>query len=145
MSQETDRLFIKSNEGPAATGATRISGGSTAVGSDQGGIRSYNERVIIQTLRALGNASRAEIARATQLTAQTVAVITDRLMRDGLVLPKGRKYGGLGQPSKQLALNPDGAYAIGVKVGRRGIDIVAIDFVGDLALDYHSATTDPDP
>lgn len=144
-------MFIKSDENPAAKMAaqiklaTRISSGSTAVGSDQGGVRSYNDRVVIQTLRALANASRAEIARATQLTAQTVAVITDRLMGDGLVMAKGRKYGGLGQPSKQLALNPDGAYAIGVKVGRRGVDVVAIDFVGDLVLDQHSAITFSDP
>ena len=58
-------------------------------------------------------------------------------MRQGLVTTKGRKYGGVGQPSKQLALNADGAYSVGVKVGRRGIDVVAIDFVGDLTQDHH--------
>jgi len=135
-------LLIKSNNDSVSGGGRQSSRRSTA-GGDQGGVRSYNERAVIQTLRTLANASRAEIARATQLTAQTVAVITDRLMRDGLVTTVGRKYGGLGQPSKQLALNADGAYSVGVKVGRRGVDVVAIDFVGDLTQDHHCDVVDP--
>src|SRR6185369_1679348 len=39
-----------------------------------------------------------------------------------------------------LALNPDGAYAIGIKVGRRSVDVLLVDFAGAVrerwTLDY---------
>jgi predicted NBD/HSP70 family sugar kinase len=53
--------------------------------------------------------------------------------------------GKVGQPSVPLALNPDGAYAIGIKVGRRSLDVLLVDFSGRtrqrLGLDYDF----PDP
>ncbi len=138
-------MLSNGNNGPATGLSHRKLSRSTVVSGDPARVYSYNERAVIQTLRTHVSASRADIARATRLSAQTVAVITDRLMRDGLVITKGRKYGGVGQPSKQLALNADGAYSVGVKVGRRGVDVVAIDFAGDLTKDYHCDVSFPGP
>ena len=39
------------------------------------------------------------------------------------LLKQSRVRGRIGQPSVPLALNPDGAFAIGVKVGRRGAEL----------------------
>ena len=53
--------------------------------------------------------------------------------------------GKVGQPSVPLSLAPDGAYAIGIKVGRRRLDTLLIDFSGKpcarWSLDYRF----PDP
>ncbi|MCR5866832.1 MAG: ROK family protein [Aquincola tertiaricarbonis] len=99
-------------------------------GSSQGGLRQYNERVVLQAIRLNGALPAAEIARLTQLTAQTVSQITKRLLDDGLLVKGTPLRGKVGQPSVPLALAPDGAYAIGVKVGRRSLDVLLVDFTG---------------
>ena len=55
-------------------------------GSNQDGLRQYNEPVLLQAIRLQGALPGAELARITRLTAQTVSIITKRLARDGLLL-----------------------------------------------------------
>ena len=114
-------------------------------GSSQGGLRQYNERVVLQAIRLHGALPGAEIARLTQLTAQTISLITKRLLDDGLLVKGAPQRGKVGQPSVPLSLAPDGAYAIGIKVGRRSLDVLLVDFVGAVrerwSLDYRF----PDP
>jgi predicted NBD/HSP70 family sugar kinase len=99
-------------------------------GSSQGGLRQYNERVVLHALRLHGALPAADLARLTHLTAQTISLITKRLLDDGLLLKQAPQRGKVGQPSVPLALNPDGAYAIGIKVGRRSLDTLLVDFNG---------------
>lgn len=114
-------------------------------GSSQGGLRQYNERVVLQAIRLHGALPGAEIARLTHLTAQTVSMITKRLEADGLLLRGAPQRGKVGQPSVPLSLNPDGAFAVGIKVGRRSVDVLLVDFAGAVrrrwTLDYRF----PDP
>ena len=115
-------------------------------GSSQGGLRQYNERVVLQAVRLNGQLPSADIARLTHLTAQTISLITKRLLDDGLLLKGELRRGKVGQPSVPLSLNPDGAFSIGIKVGRRSLDVLLVDFVGAVrqrwALDY--AYPEPD-
>ncbi|MBB3059590.1 ROK family transcriptional regulator [Microbulbifer rhizosphaerae] len=99
-------------------------------GSNSSGLRRYNERVLLAALRQRGTASKSDLARSANLTAQAVTRIVDDLEETGLVLREGRRLGGKGQPSTLYALNPRGAYAIGVKVGRRGVEVLLMDFGG---------------
>ncbi len=114
-------------------------------GSSQGGLRQYNERVLLQAIRLHGALPGAELARLTHLTAQTVSLITKRLLDDGLLLKGAPQRGKVGQPSVPLSLNPDGAYSVGINVGRRRMDMLLIDFTGAVrersSLDYRF----PDP
>ena len=109
-------------------------------GSNQGRMRQFNERVVLQAIRLQGSCPKAEIARLTHLTAQTVQIIIARLEADDLVCKLAPVRGKVGQPSVPMALNPDGAFSIGVKIGRRGMDMLLVDFVGQvrerLSLDY---------
>ena len=113
--------------------------------SNPGGLGQYNERVVLQAIRQGGALAGAEIARLTQLTAQTVSMITQRLEAGGLLLRGAPQRGKVGQPAVPLSLNPDGAYAIGIKVGRRSVDVLLVDFTGAVRwrsqLDYRY----PDP
>lgn len=115
-------------------------------GSSQGGVRQYNERVVLEAVRLHGALPAADIARRTQLTAQTVSLIAKRLLDDGLLIKGAPQRGKVGQPSVPLSLNPDGAFAIGIKVGRRSLDTLLVDFTGARrqrwTLDYRHA--DPD-
>ena len=55
-------------------------------GSNQVGMRQFNERTVLQAVRMHGALPVADIARLTHLTAQTVSLITKRLLDDGLLL-----------------------------------------------------------
>jgi predicted NBD/HSP70 family sugar kinase len=114
-------------------------------GSSQGGLRQYNERVVLQAIRLNGALAGAEIARVTHLTAQTVSMIAKRLIDDGLLIKGTPVRGKVGQPSVPLTLDPDGAFAIGIKVGRRDMDILLVDFVGAVRARWTVAYDFPKP
>ena len=114
-------------------------------GSSQGGLRQYNERVVLQAIRLHGALPGAEIARVTHLTAQTVSLITKRLLDEGLLLKCKPVRGKVGQPSVPLALAPDGAYAIGIKVGRRSMDVLLVDFSGTVRERWTTSYAFPEP
>jgi DNA-binding MarR family transcriptional regulator len=56
--------------------------------------------VVLQAIRLHGALPAAEIARVTQLTAQTISLITKRLLDDGLLLRGDAVRGKVGQPSR---------------------------------------------
>jgi predicted NBD/HSP70 family sugar kinase len=99
-------------------------------GSNHVGMRQFNERVVLHAIRLNGSLPKAEIARLTGLTAQTIGLITTRLEDDGLLIRHEPLRGRIGQPSVPMALNPDGAFSIGIKIGRRSADLLLVDFTG---------------
>ncbi len=101
-------------------------------GSNQLGVRQYNERLILRLIRRAGSMPKAEIARITTLSAQTVTMIVNHLLQEKLLCkqPRRREAGKVGQPAVPIALNPDGAFSIGIKIGRRGLEVLLIDLVG---------------
>ena len=101
-------------------------------GSNHVGMRQFNERVVLQAVRLHGSVPKAELARLTGLSAQTIGLITTRLEDDGLLLRHSPVRGRIGQPSVPLALNPDGAFALGIKLGRRSTDCLLVDFTGQV-------------
>lgn len=99
-------------------------------GSNQSGLRAWNERLLFTLLHTEGAMPKAEIARVTGLSAQTVSVIIRALEQDGL-LEKGEPVRGrIGQPSVPISLAADGAYFLGLKIGRRSSEMILIDFHG---------------
>jgi predicted NBD/HSP70 family sugar kinase len=101
---------------------------SVARGSNQGRLRAHNERVVLHTLRVKGPMARAELARQSGLTPQTIGLIVKRLEDEELICQHKPVRGRVGQPSIPIGLNPDGALAIGIKLGRRSTDILLVDF-----------------
>ena len=114
-------------------------------GSSQGGLRQYNERVVLQAIRLHGALPAAEIARLTHLTPQTVSQISRRLLDDGLLAKGELVRGKVGQPSVPLALSPEGAYAIGIKIGRRSMDVLLVDFTGAVRARWSTEYEFPEP
>jgi predicted NBD/HSP70 family sugar kinase len=99
-------------------------------GSNHVGMRQFNERVVLHAIRLNGSLPKADIARLTGLTAQTIGLITTRLEDDGLLIRHQPLRGRIGQPSVPMALNPDGAFSVGIKIGRRSADLLLVDFTG---------------
>jgi len=101
-------------------------------GTNHEGTSAHNRRVMIDALRINGALSRADLARATRLTKQTVSNIIEELERDGLVGSRDAVKKGRGQPSTPYGLVPQGAFAIGLQIDRHVTRAVAVDLVGSV-------------
>lgn len=99
-------------------------------GSNSVQLRHYNERVILDAIRRFGQVSKAEIGQYAHLTPPAVAAIVEALISGGYVRETGKRFGRKGQPSSMYELAPDGAYSVGVHIGRRSLDAILTDFTG---------------
>ena len=95
-------------------------------GSSQSGVRVYNERLVLSLVRTHGSLPKAEIARLTGLSPQTVSVIVRQLEKEGFLVKGEAQKGKVGQPLQPFSLSPEGTFAIGLKVGRRSGDLVLV-------------------
>ena len=114
-------------------------------GANQTRVRAYNERLVLSLVRRHGSLPKADIARRTGLSAQTVSVIMRALEKDGLLMRGSPQRGRVGQPSIPMSLNPDGVLSLGLKVGRRSADLILMDFTGGVRFQLHEAYRYPTP
>lgn len=99
-------------------------------GANQARVRAYNERLVLSLIRRHGSLSKAEIARRSGLSAQAVTIIMRALEQDALLVRGSPVRGKVGQPSIPMSLNPEGAFSLGLKIGRRSLDLILMDFTG---------------
>ena len=130
------------DHGKQADPAPRVSAGG---GSNQVRVRAYNERLVLSLVRQNPGCSKADIARMTGLSAQTVSVIMRSLESDELLMRGEPIRGRVGQPSVPMFINPDAAFSFGVKIGRRSADIVLMDFAGKIRKQRHRTYRYPHP
>ena len=106
------------------------------------GLRAFNERLMISAIRQAGALSKAEMARTTGLSGQAATVIVNSLLDEGLLVKREKVRGRIGKPFTPIALNPEGAYSLGVKIGRRSLEVLLVDFCGDIVasrtIPYHA-------
>lgn len=110
----------------AGTAAVRVD----IRGSNQAGVRAHNERVVLSLIRRHGALAKSQIARLSGLSPQTATVLIRGLEADGLVIAGERRRGKVGQPSVPMRLAPNGAFSLGLKIGRRTSEMVLTDFSG---------------
>jgi predicted NBD/HSP70 family sugar kinase len=103
---------------------------SSMRGSNQSGLRAYNQRLVLSLVYAHGNLAKKDISRMTGLSAQTGSVIMRELEAEDLIVKGEPVRGKVGQPSVPLSINPDGAFFFGLKVGRRSAELILVDFLG---------------
>ena len=114
-------------------------------GGDSSGIRAYNERLIVSAILKAGSLSKADLARATGLSANAAMVIANRLIEQGLLVKREPVKGRVGQPMTPIAVNPEGAYSIGVKIGRRSAQSVLVNISGEIVSLAEERHPYPDP
>ena len=122
--------------------APRVSAGG---GSNQVRVRAYNERLVLSLVRQNPGCSKADIARLTGLSAQTVSVIMRSLESDELLMRGEPIRGRVGQPSVPMFINPEAVFSFGVKIGRRSADLVLMDFAGTIREQRHRTYRYPHP
>jgi predicted NBD/HSP70 family sugar kinase len=108
---------------------TTAAGAQHGRGTSQSGVRLYNERLILSLIRHHPTLTKVEIARLTGLSTQTTTVVINRLEADGLLKAGERQRGRIGQPAVPFSLDPEGAFGLGMMIGRRSCELMLIDFV----------------
>lgn len=107
--------------------------------------KQHNLRIILETIRLYGPISRADVARRSQLTAQTVSNLVKHLMRRGMVVELEKSIHGRGAPSILLAVNPEGAFSVGLDLDVDHLTAVLVDMSGEVKQRLHSDLSDPSP
>ena len=93
--------------------------------------RSHNRRAVMEAVRRVGALTRAEIARETALTGQTVSNIVRDLEAGGLLKAEDPRRGGRGQPSVPYRIDPEGAWSLGFHLDHRCIRGALVDLTGE--------------
>src|SRR5690606_33656397 len=108
------------------------------IGTNLEHARSYNRRLVLEFVRLRGPLSRAQLARETGLSVQTVHNIVDDLSAAGLVASRRAEGRGRGQPGTEITVDPDGGYTIGISFDHRRLVVVLVDLAGtQRALEDH--------
>lgn len=111
--------------------------GASSRGTNQSGVRLYNERLVLSLIRRHHALPKADIARMTGLSPQTISIIMNQLTKDGLLVRGQPLRVKVGQPLVPYSLNAEGAYFVGLKIGRRSSDLVLLDFHGRVLRNIH--------
>lgn len=107
--------------------------------------RVHNLRTVLETVRLHGPLSRADIARRSDLTPQTISNLVHHLLDNGLVIEVGRRQGRRGRSSTDLAINGEGAYFVGLDLDRGHLTGLLIDLAGEPRARVHLDMTFPSP
>lgn len=99
---------------------------------------SKNERRVLDLVRRAGSTSRAELARATDLTAQSISRIVDELEERGLLTLGERVANGRGQPSVSVRLAPTALYTLGLSLMTDAVALSLLDFSGAVVAERYT-------
>lgn len=90
-------------------------------------IRGINRSTILNIIKSEGPIARTEIGKLSGLSPATVSEITAHLIAEGLIYEKAAGSSRGGRPPILLALKPDAAYVVGVKLAEKQISAVLTD------------------
>jgi predicted NBD/HSP70 family sugar kinase len=101
-----------------------------SIGLSQRGVRDHNERLLLSLIQRHGSLPGSDLAKIAGLSPPTVSGILRQLEADGLIERGDPVRGKVGKPSVPMRLAANGAFAFGVKIGRRSADLMLMDFCG---------------
>jgi predicted NBD/HSP70 family sugar kinase/biotin operon repressor len=103
--------------------------------------RQQSIRLVIERLLRDGSVSRAEIARSTGLSKQTISEVMRDLERDGWVVEDGQIQGSVGRSALTYALRPDAAFVLGIDLGGTKLHVALADLRGAIVTESVEPTT----
>ena len=136
---------IPAPPGNRATAAVQA-GPASGSGANQIDLGSFNECVVIETVRLEGPITRGEIAERTRLTQQSVSRISRSLIQRGLLVEERQRHSAVGKPSSPVRLRDDAAHALGIHIDPNVLTAVLVDLSGRIvARKAEPITSDPRP
>lgn len=119
---------------PIQSGISRV---HTETASDT--FLSENERRILDLIRRSAASTRAELTRATGLTAQSISRLVDALITRGLLRFGDKVISGRGQPSTKVSLVPSAQYTVGFSIMTDAVSAALMDLSGQVIASRHRA------
>ena len=101
-----------------------------SIGLSQRGVRDHNERLLLSLVQRHDSLPGSDLAKIAGLSPPTVSGILRQLEADGLIERGAPVRGKVGKPSVPMRLAANGAFAFGIKIGRRSADLILMDFRG---------------
>jgi predicted NBD/HSP70 family sugar kinase/transposase len=101
-------------------------------GVNQIDLGSFNECVVIETVRLSGSITRGEIAHRTGLTQQSVSRIARSLLDRGILAEDAQRRATSGKPRTPVRLCGRAAHALGLHIDPEVLTAVVIDLDGSL-------------
>lgn len=95
-------------------------------------LKTHNRTVILNAIRQHAAISRADLARQTGLSVGTVTGLTGELIQEGLIFEKHEGDSRGGRPPILLALYPEGAYVVGLKLTEDHITLALTNLDADI-------------
>ncbi|MFF3751812.1 ROK family protein [Streptomyces sp. NPDC002018] len=127
----------------AVEGASR---GHSWSGVNQIDLGSFNECVVIETVRLSGTITRGEIAHRTGLTQQSVSRIARSLLDRGILIEDAQRRATSGKPRTPVRLSGTAAHALGIHIDPEVLTAVVIDLDGAIVRTRtRPVTADIDP
>ena len=102
--------------------------------------RQQSVRLVVERLLRDRSVSRAEIARSTGLSKQTISEVIRELERDGWVHENGQIQGAVGRSAVTYALRPDAAFVLGIDLGGTKLHVALADLQGVTVAESIEAT-----
>ena len=101
-------------------------------GTSMADIGSYNEKLVLQLIRAAPDGvSQSQVVRTSGLSRQTVSLIARRLLLEGLIETAGQRISGPGKPTTLLRTVADSRWTIGLHVDPAHLTVVICDLQGN--------------
>ena len=95
-------------------------------------IRALNEQLLLDHIRTAGKLSRADLARISSLSKNTVSLALANLERAGLVRTSGVRTGAPGPAALLYEVHPEVGFVLGLDVGRQFLRGAISDFQGTI-------------
>lgn len=117
----------------------------TLKGTNQESGRTYNRRIVLETIRLHGPIARGDIARRVGLTVQTVSNIIRELEDLDFLTSSRIESKGRGSPATLLALKPEAGHTIGVNITPLGVEAATVNLAGKVVSRAGKRLKRPDP
>jgi predicted ArsR family transcriptional regulator len=102
--------------------------------------RQVSRRSVFEALLHRGPISRADLAKVTGLSKQTISEVIDAYEQQGLVHSVGRTSGNVGRTAVLYELSPEGGHVLGIDLGARRLTVALADIAGRVVAEADEPT-----
>lgn len=101
---------------------------------DQKMLREHHLLLLFKIIKRTGPVSRAELAKTTQMSATSASRIVKELIDKKFVEEIGQTEGNVGRKATLLAVNPKGAFMLGINIELESIEVGVVDLNGNVLM-----------
>jgi predicted NBD/HSP70 family sugar kinase len=103
--------------------------------------RQSTTRLVMEHVLRRGPISRAEIARSSGLSKQTISEVVRELEADGWIMVDGQVQGTAGRSATTYSVRAEGAFVLGIDLGGTKLHIALADLKGNVVMEGNEPTS----